>query len=164
DAELTPYQRDCLDTVRTSADALLGIISDILDFSKIEAGKIELEATDIDLEPFIEEAVRTLALSAHQKGLELSCSLDPALPASIRIDGVRLRQVLVNLLGNAVKFTEHGDVALKVSPAGNGEDGRQRLRLTVADTGIGVPVARQQEIFNAFTQADGSTTRRFGGT
>jgi signal transduction histidine kinase/DNA-binding response OmpR family regulator len=164
DAELTPYQRDCLDTVRTSADALLGIISDILDFSKIEAGKIELEATDIDLEPFIEEAVRTLALPAHQKGLELSCSLDPALPASIRIDGVRLRQVLVNLLGNAVKFTEHGDVALRVSPAGNGEDGRQRLRLSVADTGIGVPIARQQEIFNAFTQADGSTTRRFGGT
>jgi signal transduction histidine kinase/DNA-binding response OmpR family regulator len=164
DADLTPYQRDCLDTVRSSADALLGIISDILDFSKIEAGKIELEATDIDLEPFIEEVVRTQALSAHQKHLELSCDLDPALPRSIRIDGVRLRQVLLNLIGNAVKFTERGDVALKVSDAGRGDDGRQRLRFAVADTGIGVPAQRQQEIFNAFTQADGSTTRRFGGT
>jgi signal transduction histidine kinase/CheY-like chemotaxis protein len=164
DAELTPYQRDCLDTVRSSADALLGIISDILDFSKIEAGKIELEATDIELEPFMEDIVRSLALAAHQKDLELSCDLEATLPAWIRIDGVRLRQVLLNLLGNAVKFTERGEVSLKVTHVRSDEDGRPRLRWAVADTGIGVRAERQQEIFNAFTQADGSTTRRFGGT
>jgi two-component system sensor histidine kinase/response regulator len=164
DAELTPYQRECLDTVRSSADALLGIISDILDFSKIEAGKIDLDATDIELEPYFEEIARSMALLAHQKGLELSCDLDGNLPSSIRTDGARLRQVVLNLLGNAVKFTPQGEVSLKVMRAGMAEGGQILLRVMVADTGIGVPAERQKEIFNAFTQADGSTTRRFGGT
>ena len=108
--------------------------------------------------------MRSLALAAHQKGLELSCDLDAALPACIHIDSVRLRQVLLNLLGNAVKFTERGEVSLKLTHVRSEQDGRPRLRWAVSDTGIGIPPERQQEIFNAFTQADGSTTRRFGGT
>jgi two-component system sensor histidine kinase/response regulator len=164
DAELTPYQRECLGTVRSSADALLGIISDILDFSKIEAGKIELDATEFELEPYVEEIARSMALAAHQKGLELSCDLDGSLPSWIRTDGARLRQVVLNLLGNAVKFTAQGEVSLKVMHAGIDEHGRTLVRIMVADTGIGVPAERQKDIFNAFTQADGSTTRKFGGT
>jgi two-component system, sensor histidine kinase and response regulator len=164
DADLSAHQRDCLDTVRSSAEALLSIISDILDFSKIEAGKMQLDPTDVVLETYIEEIVRSVALRAHQKGLELALSLDPSLPAAIRIDAARLRQVLLNLLGNAVKFTDRGEVSLRVAAAGVTGDGRVLVRCAVADTGIGIPVERQQDIFDAFTQADGSTTRKYGGT
>jgi two-component system sensor histidine kinase/response regulator len=163
-AELTAHQRECIDTVRSSADALLAIISDILDFSKIEAGRMQVDAIDLELEPYLEDVVRSVAVHAHRKGLELSCAVDPALPEFARLDGVRVRQVLVNLLGNAVKFTGQGEVTLTAWAGETGPDGRARMRVTVSDTGIGIPADRQQVIFDAFTQADGSTTRRYGGT
>jgi len=164
DTELSEHQRDYLETIRTSASTLLGIISDILDFSKIEAGKMLLDPTDVEVEPFIEDLVRSVALAAHQKSLELSFDRHPDTPAVVRADEMRLRQVLLNLLGNAIKFTHSGEVVLRVEPADVGQDGRARLHWTVRDTGIGIPRNRLTGIFDAFTQADGSTTRKYGGT
>jgi two-component system sensor histidine kinase/response regulator len=162
DEQTTPYQRECLDTVKASADALLAVISDILDFSKIEAGMMQIDEVDTDVEHFVEDLVRTIALRAHQKHLELTCELDEDVPRHVRVDAGKLRQVVLNLLGNAVKFTERGEVGLRLR---RGEiDGRPTLRLEVHDSGIGIPADRQQAIFEAFTQADGSTTRRYGGT
>jgi two-component system, sensor histidine kinase and response regulator len=164
DEQLTAHQRELMDTVHQSADALLGIISDILDFSKIEAGKMQVETTPTRLEPFLDEILRTVSLRAHQKGLELTCRFDDRLPEIVQIDRQRFRQVLLNLVGNAVKFTDRGQIAVEVRDAGVDSDGRVRLQCSVADTGIGIPAERQEEVFKAFTQADGSTTRKYGGT
>jgi two-component system sensor histidine kinase/response regulator len=163
DTELTADQRQCLETVKISADSLLTVINDILDFSKIEAGKTDLEETDFDLRESLDAIMRTLALRADEKGLELLCEVDPAIPHFVRADSNRLRQIILNLLGNAIKFTHKGEVALKVQ-AESDETGDQVFHFTVSDTGIGVPHDKLEAIFQPFAQADSSTTRRYGGT
>jgi PAS domain S-box-containing protein len=163
DTDLNPEQREYLETVKLSADSLLNVINDILDFSKIEAGKIDLESIDFDARECIETTLRTLVLRAEEKELELLCDIDPELPTIIRGDPTRLRQVLFNLLGNAIKFTSEGQVAL-TAEVERQEDGDCILHFTVADTGIGIPKEKQALIFDAFSQADTSTTREFGGT
>lgn len=161
--ELTAEQREYLDTVRSSADALLEIINDILDFSKIEARKLDIDAIDFDLRYAVEDALRTLAPRAHAKGLELACQFDPNLPPVVSGDASRLRQVLMNLVGNAVKFTEAGEVVVRIEcPPANHE--RVDVTITVSDTGIGIAPDKHATVFDPFTQADASTTRRFGGT
>jgi signal transduction histidine kinase/CheY-like chemotaxis protein len=161
--QLTAEQREFLGLVKSSADSLLGIINDILDFSKIEAGRVELESIPFDPWECAQEAARTLALRAREKGLELVCHVHPAVPRLAKGDPGRLRQVLVNLLGNAVKFTEKGDVVLEVR-ASDPADSGLHLRFTVRDTGIGISREKLVGIFEPFTQADNSTTRRYGGT
>jgi PAS domain S-box-containing protein len=161
--DVTPEQREYLETVGTSADALLGLINDILDFSKIEARKLELDVIDFDLGYTLEDTMRALAPRAHQKGLELAYSVAPNVPTSLGGDPARLRQIIVNLVSNAVKFTEKGEIVLRAELEG-GEGERVLLRFTVRDTGIGIPKEKQATIFEAFTQADSSTTRRYGGT
>jgi CheY-like chemotaxis protein/signal transduction histidine kinase len=160
--EQTPEQLEYTTMVRTSGDALLTIINDILDFSKVEAGKLELEYQPFDLRICVEEALDLVSPGADKKGLNMSYFMDESSPEAIVGDVTRLRQVLVNLLGNAVKFTESGEVALLVSS--EKEDGRHRIHFEISDTGIGVPPHRQSHMFEAFTQVDSSTTRRFGGT
>ena len=160
---LDATQRDLAETVRNSALSLLDIINDILDFSKIEARKLELDAIAFDPRPVIEDACGLVASRAHAKGLELVCDVDPALPLAIEGDPGRLRQVLLNLLGNAVKFTERGEVHL-TARAIAADEGSTVLQVSVRDTGIGIASERQAAIFESFTQADGSMTRRFGGT
>ncbi|HEY6945668.1 MAG TPA: response regulator [Candidatus Acidoferrum sp.] len=161
--ELTPEQREYLDTVKLSADSLLVVINDILDFSKIEAGKAELENRPFNLRDTLEGVLRTLALRADEKGLELLCELAPETPELVRGDSSRLGQVVTNLVGNAIKFTHEGEVGLKVEVADNeGED--RLLHFTVSDTGIGIPAEKQALIFDPFAQADTSTTRKYGGT
>jgi len=166
---LTPEQQEYLDTVQISADSLLGLINDILDFSKIEAGKLDLEHLDFDLRHALDETMRTLAPRAHQKGLELAHHVGAGVPAAVSGDPARLRQILVNLVGNAVKFTETGEVVLRVAregPVGAGSAAGPdvTLHFTVSDTGVGIAADKQATIFDSFTQADTSTTRRFGGT
>ena len=161
--ELDSEQREYAGMVRTSAESLLTIVNDILNFSKIEAGKFELESIDFKLRSSIESALKTLALRAHQKGLELNCSIDPDVPDALRGDPSRLRQILVNLLGNSLKFTETGEINLTVQRE-SGNDAVTSLHFSVQDTGIGVPSEKVAHIFEAFTQVDGSTTRHFGGT
>jgi two-component system sensor histidine kinase/response regulator len=163
DTPLTPQQHEYLDTVRNSAESLLGIINDILDFSKIEAGKVELEELPFESREVLGDTMKSLGVRAHGKGLELAVHVDPAIPAWLVGDPHRLRQVIVNLVGNAIKFTEHGEVVLHVSVAAKTDD-RCRLRLKICDTGIGMSPEQQSRIFNAFEQADMSTTRRYGGT
>ncbi len=163
DSPLTPEQRDGLAVVRSSADTLLSILNNILDFSKIESGKVELETVPFSPRDSIAGALKPLALRAHQKGLELICDIDPAVPASVVGDPTRINQVLSNLVGNALKFTERGHVIVSLREDSRAE-GCTRLHFSVADTGIGIPKDKQQVIFEAFLQADGSTTRRFGGT
>jgi CheY-like chemotaxis protein len=163
DTDLTDEQREFAETVRSSAEALLAIINDILDFSKIEAGKFDLETTDFDLANAVEDSVELLAKQAHQKGLELTCLVDEDLPAVVGGDPTRIRQVLVNLVGNAVKFTEHGEVAVRVS-GGDVRNGRVVARCIVRDTGIGISAGAVNRLFRPFSQADGSTTRQYGGT
>jgi signal transduction histidine kinase/CheY-like chemotaxis protein len=163
ETELNTEQREYLDTVKLSADSLLGVINDILDFSKIEAGRIDLEEIDFNLRDTLEATLKTLALRADEKGLELLCEIAPDVPEMVKGDSSRLRQIVVNLVGNAIKFTHEGEVALKVST--EAEDGENRIfRFTVSDTGIGVPVEKQNLIFDPFAQADTSTTRKYGGT
>ncbi|NUQ50831.1 MAG: response regulator, partial [Phycisphaerae bacterium] len=164
DTELTAGQREQLSTVRDCADSLLGLLNDLLDLAKIEAGRCELEAAPLDLVATIEQAVDVVAQRAAEKRLELVCSIDPDTPRRVTGDAFRLRQVLINLLANAVKFTEHGEVVVGVRPAGRGEDGRVVLAFFVSDTGIGIPDERQEAVFATFTQADGAITRKFGGT
>ncbi len=172
DTDLTAEQREYLEMVKSSADSLLTIINDILDFSKIEAGKMDLEFIDFNLYDSIAETMRTLAVRAHKKGLELAYQIAPGVPEELHGDPGRLRQILVNLLGNAIKFTETGEVVLYVraadspsDPGNNGTSGRSVvLQFSVTDTGIGIPKDKQAKIFESFTQADGSTTRTFGGT
>jgi PAS domain S-box-containing protein len=163
ETELTREQREYLETVRFSAESLLGIINDILDFSKIEAGKVELEVVDFDLRECLETTLKTLALRADEKGLELLCDVKPDVPELLRGDPGRLRQVVVNLVGNAIKFTHEGEVALKVE-AGGSLNGRYRLHFIVSDTGVGIPENKLESIFESFSQADTSTTRQYGGT
>ena len=163
DTPLTPMQRDYADTVRASASALLAVINDILDFSKIEAGKLALETIDMDLRRTVEETARLLASQASAKGLELMTTMDPALPATVRGDAGRLRQVLLNLGGNAVKFTSSGRVVIDCRLL-DMNSSSVIVRFEVRDTGIGIPAGRIDSLFTAFTQVDASTTRRFGGT
>jgi signal transduction histidine kinase/CheY-like chemotaxis protein len=163
DTELTKEQREYLETVKMSADSLLTVINDILDFSKMEAGKVDLDIVDFDLRDSLEATLKTLALRAHEKGLELLCEVAPEVPEAVRGDANRLRQIVVNLIGNAIKFTSEGEVGLYVKALDT--KGEQRLlQFTVADTGIGIPAEKQKLIFEAFTQADTSTTRKYGGT
>jgi signal transduction histidine kinase/DNA-binding response OmpR family regulator len=163
DTELTAEQRDCLETAKLSADSLLTVINDILDYSKIEAGKVELEAIDFNLRDCAEEALKTFASQADERSLELLCDVAPEVPELVEGDPGRLRQILLNLVSNAMKFTHHGEVMLKVEV--DGEEGDTRvIRFTVADTGIGIPAGMQLSIFSPFTQADSSTTRKYGGT
>ncbi|HSR08081.1 MAG TPA: response regulator [Bryobacteraceae bacterium] len=163
DTELTPEQRDYLNTVKASADSMLSVINDILDFSKIEAGRLELDPVSFDLRDLVEDTVRALALRAHEKGLELICDVLPEVPEYVVGDMTRIRQVMVNLLGNAIKFTAQGEVELEVALKSHSAD-HLNLHFLVRDTGIGIPLDKQKMIFEAFSQADGSTTRKFGGT
>ncbi|AFM24655.1 PAS domain S-box protein [Desulfomonile tiedjei] len=161
--QLTPEQVEYLEAVETSAEALLRLINDILDFSKMEAGKLELVAVDFSLRDSIAETMTTLAVQAHAKGLELLYQVAESIPDTLTGDPGRLRQILINLIANALKFTERGEVVVKVDP--DSETKREiRLHFSVADTGIGIPAEKQQRIFNAFEQADGSTSRKYGGT
>jgi signal transduction histidine kinase/CheY-like chemotaxis protein len=159
---LNPEQKEYLETVQVSAESLLSLINDILDFSKIEAQKLQIFPQEFHLRETVEQAVRSLALQAHQKGLEIAVGLAPDVPAWVISDPGRLRQVLINLLGNAVKFTEAGEVSLSVESAR--EAGKDYVHFAVRDTGIGIPASMRERIFDAFTQVDGSSTRRFGGT
>jgi len=164
DTALNMEQRDYLETVKKSADALLSVINDILDFSKIEAGKLELDHSPFDLRDMLGEMLTTLALRAHQKGLELAAHVAPPVPETVIGDPVRLRQILINLVGNAIKFTERGEVVIDVCQEEKSPSGDVVLHFLVRDTGIGIPEDKQKLIFEAFAQADGSTTRRYGGT
>jgi PAS domain S-box-containing protein len=163
ETDLTHDQRESLGLVKSSADALLGVINDILDFSKIEAGKLDLDPTPLFLRDLIGDTLKALAYQAHEKGLELACDLPPDVPDLVVADPVRVRQVLTNLVGNAIKFTERGEVVVKAALLSSDHD-NFRVRFAVTDTGIGIPANKLGSIFDAFTQADGSTTRRFGGT
>jgi PAS domain S-box-containing protein len=163
DTELTDEQRDFAEVIRTSGEALLRIIDDVLDFSKIEAGKLELEEQPLDVRECAESALDLVAVRASEKKIELGCLLDRDVPAAILGDPTRLRQALGNLLTNAVKFTEVGEVVLAVAARAR-SDGRWKLRFSVRDTGIGIPEARMHRLFESFSQVDASTTRRYGGT
>jgi signal transduction histidine kinase/ligand-binding sensor domain-containing protein/CheY-like chemotaxis protein len=163
DTSLDVSQRDLTETIRDSAGALLTVINDILDFSKIEAGKLEIESVDFDLREVVEDVARLLAVPAHAKSLELIAQLDPALPERVRGDPARLRQILVNLGGNAVKFTKQGEVTIEVKCVRAAPE-HTLIRCEVRDTGIGISASRIDALFQPFTQADSSTTRVFGGT
>jgi PAS domain S-box-containing protein len=172
DTELTPEQREYLEMVRESADSLLTVINSILDFSKIEAGRLDLDTIDFHLRDSLESTLDALAVRAHRKGLELVCHVRSEVPDALVGDPNRLRQIIVNLVGNAIKFTEEGEVVVRVEalepahlptcpPATEQE---VVLHFSIADTGIGIPPEKQEMVFEAFTQADSSTTRRYGGT
>jgi len=158
-----PEQEECLVMARSSAEALLGIINDILDFSKIDANRLELDAVDFSVSDCLDETLRSFALAAAEKGIEITCEVRPETPALVRGDPIRLRQVITNLVGNALKFTEKGEIHLRVANDGEA-DGLTRLHFTVSDTGAGIPPAKQKLIFDAFAQVDSSITRRYGGT
>ena len=173
DTELTDEQRHYCEIVRASGESLMSIINDILDFSKIESGKMEIEELDFDLESLLEDFAESIALRAHDKGLELLCSIDPGVKTLLQGDPGRIRQILTNLAGNAVKFTSRGEVVIKVSPAvpksrpskTNGQDPRDVcLKFSVRDTGIGIENDKIPMLFDKFTQLDASTTRQYGGT
>jgi two-component system, sensor histidine kinase and response regulator len=160
---LTREQRDYLETVRWSAESLLSIINDILDFSKIEAGKVDLEVVDFDLRECMENTLKTLALRADEKGIELLCEAGSDVPRFLRGDPNRLRQIIVNLVGNALKFTHEGEVSLQVHASGF-ENRKHSLHFIVSDTGVGILPEKLESVFESFTQADSSTTREYGGT
>jgi protein-histidine pros-kinase len=149
--------------VKGSAEALLTLLNDILDFSKIEAGKLEMDYLSFDLRKSLGEVVKTLAIRAQQKGLEVIFDVASEVPTNVVGDPARIRQVLVNLVGNSIKFTERGEIEIKVQTDAQTAQGAV-LRVSVRDTGIGIPVDKQQKIFEAFSQADSSTTRKYGGT
>ncbi len=163
DTPLTPQQREFAEAARGSGEALLAIINDILDFSKVEAGRLEIEIIPFDLRQVIEDVVELLADSAHSKGLELTYVIHHGVPTSMLGDPGRLRQVLTNLLGNAIKFTEHGEVAVRVTTAEDAPE-TTTVRFEVADTGIGISEDARSRLFQAFSQVDRSTTRKYGGT
>ncbi len=165
DTPLSEDQRQSLRTVKSAAGSLLAIINDLLDFSKIEAGKLDLDPADFFLRAALGDTLRALATRAHRKGLELVCNVQPDVPDALIGDAGRLRQVLINLVGNAIKFTEEGEVVVQVSIARAGEgEGEVAIDFTVRDTGIGIPLDKQAMIFRAFEQEDTSTTRKYGGT
>ena len=165
DSDLNPEQRQNLDIVRSATNSLLSIINDLLDFSKMEAGKLELDPIDFGLRKHLEDILVLLGRRAHAKGLELQYRVDPEVPDQLVGDPTRLRQILVNLVGNAIKFTERGEVVIDVSlDAEKSEEDLVGLHFRVIDTGIGIPEERREAVFDPFTQADGSTTRRYGGT
>jgi nitrogen-specific signal transduction histidine kinase/CheY-like chemotaxis protein len=170
DTEITLEQREYLTIVKTSASSLLSILNDILDFSKVEAGKLTLDPAPFVLCEHLGTTMKTLALRAHQKGLELAYSMHPGMPDRLLGDAGRLRQILVNLVGNAIKFTEQGEVIVDIQPAAeqSAKDSRDNEAITVhfvvRDTGIGIPHDKQQRILEPFVQADDSTTRTYGGT
>ncbi|HKV06253.1 MAG TPA: response regulator [Candidatus Acidoferrales bacterium] len=163
ETSLTAQQREYLGLVKTSADSLLSLINDILDFSKIEAGKLDIDKIDFPVAQTLGETLKALSLRAHGKGLELAWRVGPGVPAYLKGDVGRLRQIVVNLLGNALKFTEQGEVVLEVEKEAEDERG-VLLHFRVRDTGIGVPAEKHKMIFDAFTQADSSSTRKYGGT
>jgi len=163
DSSPTPYQTDCLATIKRQADALLRIVNDVLDFSKIESRNIELESAPFTLSDVVDDVVKPLEIAAREKGLEITSHIAPAVPARMAGDAVRLKQVLTNLIANAIKFTERGTVTLDVRVDAGGAAATM-LHFMVADTGIGIPADKIVAIFQPFRQADGSTTRRFGGT
>ena len=163
DTELTPEQREYLLMLKSSGDSLLAVINDILDFSKVEAGKLELDPIEFNLQDCVSETMRALALRSHQKGLELVYQINPDIPAYVVGDPGRLRQILINLVGNSIKFTEKGEVVVEARCDSRG-DHELELHFRVADTGIGIPADKHSLIFEAFAQADGSTTRNYGGT
>jgi PAS domain S-box-containing protein len=160
--ELNVEQRGYLEMVESSADSLLGLINSILDFSKIEAGRFELETTPFILEDVVDEALRPLSIQAFHKGLEMACGIDPAIPSPLVGDPVRLKQILVNLVENAVKFTERGEVVIRADMDSRKES-EVALHISVTDTGVGIPADKIAMVFEAFTQADGSLTRRYEG-
>ena len=169
DTALTEDQRQYLKTIKSAADSLLGLLNDLLDFSKIEAGRLELDVGDFSLRAAVGDTMHTLAVRAHRKGLELIFHVQPDVPDALVGDAVRLRQVLLNLVGNAVKFTDEGEVVVRVETQGDAPPpsqgtGEVGLRFTVRDTGIGIPPDQQERIFRAFEQEDASTTRKYGGT
>ncbi|MFZ0213756.1 MAG: response regulator [Candidatus Acidiferrales bacterium] len=163
ETELTPEQREYLDTVKLSAESLLTVINDILDFSKIEARKLSIDAIEFDLRDNVGDTMKTLGLRAHEKHLEIAYDVQAEVPETVIGDPGRLRQVLLNLVGNAIKFTERGEVTVTIEAISQ-TDRKVDLHFVVADTGIGIPANRQAAIFEAFTQADGSMTRQYGGT
>ena len=163
ETELSAEQREYVETVKISADALLTVINDILDFSRVEAGKITLDLIDFNLRDSLGETMKSLAVTAHRKGLEMMLDVQPEIPEFVHGDPTRLRQIVVNLVGNALKFTEQGEVMLRVEVESEGS-AQAVLHFAVRDTGIGIPPEKQQMIFEAFSQADASVTRRFGGT
>ena len=162
--DLTREQRDYLEMVKTSSDALLSVINDLLDFSKIEAQKLILEEIEVDLCEALRDSFQTVALKGHEKGLELFYSMDHDVPRTVVGDPLRVRQVLINLLSNAVKFTEVGDVSVRVRLAEQPTGDHVHVAFHVRDTGMGIPEGKQEHIFNAFSQVDGTTTRKHGGT
>ncbi len=163
DTPLRGVQREYVSALKESAESLLGLIGDLLDFARIEAGKLELAAQPFDVRELVGDTLRTLGVRAHQKGLELVSRITPGVPELVTGDAARLRQVIVNLVGNAIKFTKRGEVLVEVEALAGAPDGTT-LRFAVADTGIGIPQDKQQRIFEAFEQVDPSTTREFGGT
>jgi signal transduction histidine kinase len=163
DTTLDSEQREFIETAKDSAGILLTVINDVLDFSKIEAGKLNLETVNFGLRENLAQTLKAFAVRAQQKGLDLSLHVDPQVVDLVSGDPVRLRQIIVNLLGNAFKFTSSGGVMLSVQrESQDGDD--MVVRFIVKDSGIGIPLERQKEIFSAFTQADSSTTRKYGGT
>lgn len=163
DTRLSPEQRDYAETVRTSADALLGVINNILDFSKIEAGRLSLEIVEFNVRDTVEEVAELLAERAQNKNLELVCDFPPAMPLQLLGDPGRIRQILINLIDNAVKFTSQGEIVVRVRLI-DLEEANAQLHISVTDTGIGIPSESQAGLFQAFSQADASTTRKYGGT
>ena len=163
DTELTSNQHELLTLVKGSADALLGLLNDILDFSKIEAGKLDFETTDFQLRHILDDSIQAARFRAQEKGLDLSCQVHGDVPDGLRGDPMRLRQVVVNLVGNAIKFTHQGKVVIRVEKEDVASD-QTRLHFAVTDTGIGIALEKQKTIFEAFTQADSSMNRRYGGT
>jgi signal transduction histidine kinase len=163
DTEVTPEQREYLEMVKTSADSLLGLLNDILDFSKMDAGMMELSPFEFQFSTGLGEVLKVMQFRGSQKDLEISWHLDPAIPATLFGDLQRLRQVIINLFGNAIKFTESGHVRLDVSAQQETADGIL-LHFRIQDTGMGIPQDKQVVIFEAFTQADNSATRSYGGT
>lgn len=161
--DLTEEQRRFVNVIQNSAESLLSVINDILDYSKIDAGKLDIEVIDFDLRTMLEDTAEMLAVRAQEKGLEFTLRVDPEINSRLRGDPVRLRQILVNLGGNAIKFTPSGEVSIQVTVEAKSGD-HQKLRFEVKDTGIGIPIEKQDILFNAFEQVDASTTRRYGGT
>jgi two-component system, sensor histidine kinase and response regulator len=163
DTTLNSEQRDYVSTARDSAEALLGILNDVLDFSKIEAGQLTIDAIEYDLRSTVEGVAHTLVSRAENKGLEMACLIDKDVPSRVLGDAGRLRQVLINLVGNAIKFTQEGEVVIRVMMQSKNEK-TSTLRFLVSDTGIGIPLDRQKAVFERFVQADSSSTRKYGGT